>query len=293
MNCPVCESEFQPLYRIHRYNPPLEIIVCPNCGLQRQKTFPQDLSSLYQEGYYTGCADYSYIDERSIEQASDFVWQARLKTISKFVQPPARFLDVGCSFGGFVDAATRLGYQSTGIDLSEFAVTQGKKLGRNIVLGDLSIIANSNEKFDIITLIEVIEHLPEPLQTVRQLRSLLRNHGIVVIQTANFLGCQAKKAKSDYHYYLPGHLYYYSTKNLRKLLLSNGFRKVWFYRPVDFGLWPKLQKMITQMRSQPNHHNQKIDYKRLFQSSMYHLQGKLALNDFSYTSSMVCYALVD
>ncbi|MBW7859248.1 MAG: hypothetical protein H3C43_13380 [Leptonema sp. (in: Bacteria)] len=48
--------------------------------------------------------------------------------------------------------------------------------------------------------------------------------------------------------------------------------------------------MITIMKQEPASN---IDYTRLLKSSMYHLKGKLALNDFAYTSSMVCYGLVD
>ncbi len=280
MSCPICQSSFQPLYQIRRFTPALEILRCPQCGLQRQAVFPEDLAALYGESYYSGEADYSYEDERKQEAYYDHVWRARLRTIRRHVPPPASLLDVGCSFGGFVAAAERAGYRGTGLDLSAYAVTEGRKLGRNLIQGDLH---QATGQYDIITLIEVIEHLPDPLQTMGRLYSLLRPGGLLVIQTANFLGLQAIRAGADYHYYLPGHLFYYSTRNLRLLLEKYGFHRIRFYRGVDFGLLPKLLKMRGGFHCLR-------DYRRMLPTTIYHLKSRIAFGDFALTSSMVCYA---
>jgi SAM-dependent methyltransferase len=280
ISCPVCGFQFQPLYRVERFTPALEILRCPNCGLQRLAEFPPDLKSLYGEGYYTGAAGYSYEDERDKEPYYDHVWRARLRTIHRHIPPPASLLDVGCSFGGFVEAASRAGYSAAGVDLSEYAVKQGRLRGRNLIHGDLSDVSG---RFDVITAIEVLEHLPDPQGTFARFFELLHPGGLVVIQTANFLGRQAQKAGAAYHYYLPGHLYYYSTNNLRMLLQRHGFHRIKFYRGVDFGLMPKLRKMRGSFKSIR-------DYRRMIPVALYHLKSRIAFGDFALTSSMVCYA---
>ncbi len=282
--CPVCNCRMSPLYEIRRFDPPLDIWKCAGCALQSNLTRPDNLGELYSEGYYTGEADYTYEDERKNEAANDQVWQARLKTIQKTNPAPASFLDVGCSFGGFVEAASRAGYAARGLDLSHFAVQEGRKRGRDLYCGPVDEPTFPAEDFNVITLIEVMEHLPDPARAARTFHHWLKPGGLLLIQTANFDGLQAKREGPDYHYYLPGHLFYYSAANLKRLLAVAGFRRFKLYRPVDFPLAAKLRKM--KLQSAP----QSPGFQRLLRTSMYHLKGRMALGDFALTSSMVLYA---
>lgn len=284
--CPICAGTPQPLYAIERFTPALRILRCPDCGLQMQADIPLDPAALYEEGYYTGEADYAYRDERSRERYDDYVWQARLKSIARFVPPPADFLDVGAAFGGFVGAATRAGYRARGLDISAFAAEEGRKRGRNITQGRLLPGALAPQSADVITLIEVFEHLEQPRAAMTALRETLRPGGLLVVQTANFLGQQARQAGADYHYYLPGHFYYYSTANLRRLFAEFGFSRTWFYRPVDFGLAAKLKKSRGDFKNW-------TDYAKWARIAWYHWKGCIAAGDFALTSSMVAYARRD
>ncbi|HOF14792.1 MAG TPA: hypothetical protein PLN01_10765, partial [Spirochaetota bacterium] len=81
--------------------------------------------SLYDEGYYTGSSDYSYYDERKTERYSQYVWNARLQTIHNYVRG-GNFLDVGCSFGGFLHAASQL-YTPYGIEPSAYSGKYAQK----------------------------------------------------------------------------------------------------------------------------------------------------------------------
>ena len=282
--CPICQESMHPLYQIQRFNPALNIWKCNGCGLQKNLTVPDDLTSLYAEGYYTGQADFAYEDERNQEEANSIVWKARLRTIGKSNPPPGDFLDVGCSFGGFVAAASEAGYKARGLDLSEFSVSEGRKRGRDLIAGPVEPSVFSPESFDVLTLIEVMEHLPDPSLAAQSLFSWLKPGGLAVIQTANFDGLQARSEGSSYHYYLPGHLVYYSARNLQRLLRMAGFRGFKLHRPVDFPLRAKIQKMRQQ--AQPD----KVSARRILRTSTYHLKGKIALVNFSLTSSMVLYA---
>ena len=239
--------------------------------------------ALYQEEYYTQKANYSYRDERKSWHFDNYVWQARLRNIARFIPAPANFLDVGCAFGGFVAAAQQAGYQAQGLDISEYAIAHAKKQGLPIQQGDLSNNTLADESFDVITMIEVLEHLPEPQKVLKHITRLLRPGGLALIQTANFLGWQARWAGKNYHYYLPGHLYYYSTNNLRQLFSDWGFGYFHFYHGVDFGLLPKLKK------SRGNFHSMK-DYLQWLRIAYYHNISRIAYKDFALSSSMVMYA---
>ena len=276
--CPVCQSDFEKLYTIERFARPLSILYCPACGLQRQETFPPE-EELYTEDYYQGRSEYSYRDERTTEKYDRFVWRARLKTIQRYRPPPARLLDVGCAFGGFLGEAREAGYEVQGLDVSPYAAKSARERGLPVLQGSFGPGIFAPASFDVISLVEVVEHLADPLSFARSLFEYLRPGGLALIQTANFLGQQARRAGREYHYYLPGHLFYYSSRNLQQLLRGAGFDRFVLYRPVDFGLWPKLRKAAGNS-----------GYRSWRRITMYHLKSKLAFRDFALTSSMVLYA---
>ena len=236
----------------------------------------------YGEDYYTGRAEYSYRDERSQADFDAHVWRARLKNIARFVPPPARLLDVGCAFGGLVQTARKMGYEASGLDVSRYAVDDARSRGLDVYQGELGADPFCEHQFDVITLIEVMEHLTDPRRAAARLKSLLRPGGLLVIQTANFRGRQAQKEKSMYHYYLPGHYFYYSHTNLAGLFADYGLRVLRVYRPTDFGLLPKLRKSRGSFRGIR-------DYARWLRIARYHWMSHLHWGDFSWTSSMVVY----
>ncbi|MBI3395800.1 MAG: class I SAM-dependent methyltransferase [Spirochaetia bacterium] len=284
--CPVCAGHPQFLYTIDRFSKPFDILRCPDCGLEMQAQIPEDASSLYTEDYYTGRSEYAYRDERKRLHFDRFVWNARLKNIARFVPPPADFLDVGCAFGGLVEAAGTLGYNASGIDISADAVRSARARGIDAQLGRLDADLFPGRQFHVVTMIEVMEHLERPREALKTLSRLVRPGGVVVIQTANYEGMQARTQGRDYHYYLPGHFFYYGVSNLRRLLSEHGFTKTRLYRPVDFGLLPKLQKSRGDF-------TRASDYLRWLRIAWYHYKSRIAWGSFSLTSSMVLYAFRD
>lgn len=284
--CPICESEIGFLYTIERFDPPFHIYRCPRCGLQMQRPLPPDPDTYYNDDYYEGRGQFVYRDERKSYPYDKIVHDARLRTIAGFLPPPARFLDVGCAFGSFVKSASLFGYDSMGLDVSRYAVEHGKKTGIPIVQGGLNEEVFSQlreESFQVITMIEVMEHIADPSSAISILSRLLTPGGVLVIQTADFDGMQAKKQKENYHYYLPGHLYYYSYSNLKQILKQHGFDTFKVFRPVDFGVIPKLQKSAGSFQSP-------LDYMKWLKIIRYHFMGKIATGTFAMTSSMVLYA---
>ncbi len=281
--CPICKGSMAPLYRIERFRPAFSIVRCPRCEFQMQHPPPADLAALYSADYFSGRAEYSYRDERRLQRFDRYVQRARLRSIARFAPPPADFLDVGAAFGSFVSAAAEAGYRARGLDISEYAVAEGRARGLDLQCGELRPGVLAKSSADVITLIEVIEHLPDPQLAMTVLADTLRPGGLLVIQTANFAGRQARRAGAAYHYYLPGHLCYYSLANLRLLLAQHQLKVERVFRPTDFGLLPKLLKSRGSFQSLR-------DYRRWWNIAAYHWQSLLHFGDWSWTSSMVVYA---
>ncbi len=99
---------------------------------------------------------------------------------------PGRLLDVGCGYGFFLKMAEERGWKAVGLDLNPKAVDYAKeRLRVNAILGDLNDIPFPDESFDLVTLWNVVECVPDPLELLRQLRPVLREEGTIFIRTQN------------------------------------------------------------------------------------------------------------
>lgn len=284
--CPLCRSaDLSHKYRIDRYSLFFDTDICGDCGfIFINPPFTEDtVEKFYSEDYFRGRADYSYIDEREIKKYSMFVWDRRIRTIRKYVRD-GNFLDIGCSFGGLLESASKY-YTPFGIELSEYAFSHSDRLfGKNIHHGTLNDHKFKEGFFSAITMIELIEHLADPVYAVNECFRLLRPGGVLVVQTANMNGKQAKDLGSGYEYFMPGHLSYFTAENLSGLLKAAGFGKIKIYYPVEFGLLPKLLKSRGSFKKFS-------DYKAWLRISSYHLKSKIHFRNFAMTSSMVIYAV--
>lgn len=300
--CPVCADNTTAFkYTIVKHG--FDVWLCESCKSEFRYPLPRKADAYYDEGYYTGTAAFNYQDERKQEYYHNFVHNARLNNIRRFLRAGItsaserpKFLDVGCAFGALVRAAAK-DFDAAGLDVSDYAVREGNKVsaamqsGAKLYRGDLTHLPNDKTARDFftpgtisaITLIEVAEHLQAPRPAFAQAYRLLQPGGVLVIQTANFEGLQAVEGGSDYHYYLPGHLVYYTATGLRQMLAEIGFTAFKEFFPVDFPLWAKWRKAWGDVRKFS-------DLKRFWNMSLYHLKSKLRRNGRPVTSSYVLYA---
>ncbi|TGK91543.1 class I SAM-dependent methyltransferase [Leptospira brenneri] len=280
--CPLDQTcDWLPLYKTTGKYSGLSIVECKHCKLQA--LFPRpDQKELYSQDYYEGKAEYTYIDERENKKFASYVWKARIRNIKKFVRQ-GNFLDIGSSFGGFLESAREEGFQVQGVEISEYASRYANESGIPTFNGSLMDAKFPNDHFTVITMVEVIEHIENPKLFFAELTRILKPGGLLLLQTANFDGWQAKEEGPNYHYYMPGHVFYYTDKILKNILTNIGFSRFVSYFGVDFPLLAKLQK------SRGSFQNWK-DYLKWFRISYYHWKSKWKRNGFPITSSYVLYA---
>jgi|GEM_PF-174443 len=310
--CPVCGGTTTGFkYTIERHD--FDVWLCADCKSEFRYPLPPKADAFYDEGYYTGTSAFNYQDERKQEYYHNFVHRARLHKILAHVSTrscgvaagPAtaagiisasqrpKFLDVGCAFGALVRAAGQH-FEAAGLDVSDYSVREGNKIctttgsSAKLYRGDLTHLPKDKAFFapgtiSAITLIEVAEHLQAPRPAFAQAYRLLKPGGVLVIQTANFEGRQAARSGSAYHYYLPGHLVYYTATGLKRMLAEIGFTGFIEFFPVDFSLWAKWRKAWGDVRKFS-------DLKRFWNMSLYHLKSKLRRGGRPLTSSYVLYA---
>lgn len=241
---------------------------------------------MYGQDYYLGKSNFSYEDERDTYFFHSKVWKARVKKLLKNVKTNRKsrnFLDIGCSFGGLIRNAQIKGFKGYGVEISDYSRAYANSFLENRVFKSLEEAKFKKDFFDAVSMIEVIEHVKNPKYYFDEVFKILKPGGVFLLQTANMESYQAKKAKSSYHYFLPGHLFYFSASGLKKELLKSGFKKVKIFRPVEFGLLAKLLKSRGSF-------NKLSDYLKWFKIAYYHFKSYIHYKDFSLTASMVLYA---
>ncbi len=143
-------------------------------------------------------------------------------------RPPASLLDVGCGAGQFLLRATSLGYDALGIDPDSRSVefvTQDLNLPAR--KGSLEILG-ANERFDIITVLGVLEHIAEPVAFLREASAHLSPTGELLVGVPNSASLNRRVSslsRHDWDMFLePGHLYHYGPSTLQLVGEHAGLR---------------------------------------------------------------------
>lgn len=215
--CILCGSErtrfFMKVCRESRTSPgpiQLELARCATCGLVFLVDPPPvdyDAEYLEEQGVLsTGAAQ-----ER-------FRLRQRVSDIARAVppRPGVRLIDIGIGDGTFLHACEQAGYTTAGLDVNVEGVAIAKSkyaLEADIRVDGLSA-AFAGDRFDVIHLNEVIEHLPEPLEMLRWCREHIQTGGILVIQTGNIDSLVSRIKGPDWDYIRPYHVAYYSPRSI-------------------------------------------------------------------------------
>ena len=172
-------------------------------------------------------------------------------------------LDVGCSNGSFVSITNSLGLQSEGVDPSEKAVANGLKKGLNLHVGFLDEVSFPDNSFDAITLYEVIEHIADPVDLLKECARILHPEGILLLGTGNVNSWTRSFRKNRWDFKEMekhgGHINFFSPKSLAILAPRVGFKaikvnthSVKFYEKdeLPFILY-RLIKIFTELLNLP------------------------------------------
>jgi 2-polyprenyl-3-methyl-5-hydroxy-6-metoxy-1,4-benzoquinol methylase len=110
-----------------------------------------------------------------------------LKTLLKYRLPPAKTLELGCAHGGFVALQNFIGYDAQGLELSHWVAEFAKKTFRiEVFEGPIEKQNLPSGSYQVVQLMDVLEHLPDPTKVMKTCLDLLSPEGIFIIQTPRF-----------------------------------------------------------------------------------------------------------
>lgn len=173
--------------------------------------------------------------ERLYCEAKDSLYlsqiEERSKTFKKIVShlknllpENARILDVGCSYGLFLKLASRAGMEAYGVELNNEAVRYAREiLGLNVLCSDLKEADFPDGYFDVITAIELIEHVCDLKDLINNLYRLLKPQGKLYLVTPDISSLSARLLGYGWWSYRRMHLNYFSKESLSDFLNRNGF----------------------------------------------------------------------
>ncbi len=136
-------------------------------------------------------------------------------------------LDVGCGSGKFVRSMGQLGWDAIGVDFSAQAVKVGRDAGLDIRQGTIAEAGFASESFDLVTARHVIEHIPQPVPWLQELRRVLKPGGLLSLRTPNTAAlARPWFGRNWFPDEIPRHLVLFNPRNLHLLLTSQGFERI-------------------------------------------------------------------
>jgi len=224
--CDICASTSQTeIWSKEGY----QLVRCNSCGLifVANPPSPEQLEKLYSfaSGYHQGLAH----ADTEIQQHGDEA-RANMRILSKHARPGA-LLDVGCSTGLFLLEAQRKGWRVSGLEYSPDSAKIAQESHRlEVIQGALAKGLFPANSFDVVTMWDVIEHLPSPSDALDVVMDILKPGGLFIAKTPNVDGLYptlslrvASKVGFWGHPEPPGHLYQFSVATLGTLLAQKGF----------------------------------------------------------------------
>jgi len=203
---------------------PFSIVQCQRCGLLflNPRPTPQEMGRFYPYSQYKDEFTPAIEDEPSaVVRFNRLYHMERICRSVERVKREGQLLDVGCATGNFLERMRRRGnWQACGVEVNAEAAQYARdRFGLDVFTGELSAAGYADRSFDVVTLWNVLEHLHSPLDTLREVRRLLKDDGALILSVPNAAGLDARIFGRHWiGLDMPRHLYGLTPTTLRSTL---------------------------------------------------------------------------
>lgn len=196
----------------------------------------EEVARFYKEEFYS--TEYKAFNDSTLEaqeEALEFN-RTRYRQLLEIALPNEdqragkKLFDIGCGFGDLLKYASEQGLECSGVEASPEAAEHLRSLGFDIRIGDIeSDYPNRGQRYDVVTLLNVLEHLRDPARMIRFIgRELLAPDGTLVVEVPNDFNSFQKAADAEHglgEWWIapPGHLNYFNPDSLTRLLEGSGY----------------------------------------------------------------------
>jgi SAM-dependent methyltransferase len=238
--CPVCgAADARRRYRLTKFS----IWDCAACGTTFLDPMPSEaeIARLFERLYTAGECDLpelkGYYDFCYDDAPSNPLVQGYERWLAAVERhhAPGTLLDVGCGTGLFLATARRRGWRVTGVDANVQATEYARtRFGLDVRTGDFAAFRGDGERFDVITMWDIIEHARDPVALLEDARRALAPGGVVALSTPNRRSMLDVVAGAVYRlsagritaplekFYIDQHFLYFSPRTLEGALARAG-----------------------------------------------------------------------
>ena len=234
-DCPICHSEnIKFVSRTRDFSDSKdELFVfskCLDCKVffLSERPKKEEAGKYYRQDYQPYFAHYNYLTELFIK------WRTsrEIRIYKKLNKNIKEVLEIGCSFGKYLkDLRDRGNFNVTGVEISQEMAQKGKEeFDLEIKAGELLECNFDSNRFDLIIMSHVIEHLYNSQETLKEAFKILNPKGLILIKTPNFETIERKIFGKYWSVYeAPRHVAIFSRKTIRELLEKNSFKILKIY----------------------------------------------------------------
>ncbi|MCL1928875.1 MAG: class I SAM-dependent methyltransferase [Treponema sp.] len=280
--CVLCRNEkFVPHFDHNGSNPlfnpgnDLELVFfsyvrCIRCGLVQinPQPSPEAVALRYDKNHGNDYLDYEIANEKAflrlqelaLKDAGFYILEqkilhahAKAGVSAAIGNEVPEVLDIGCATGALLSTLKNKGWKVRGVEISGPQATYCRKQGLDVSNLPLEENHFPGQTFDVVLASHVIEHLNNPFAFAEEVKRILKPRGCFFITTPNIAGLQSRIFGSGWRSVIFDHLYLFSKRNLRKLLIKAGFtvERVKTWGGLAAGSAPSLLKSIFDKLAKP------------------------------------------
>jgi SAM-dependent methyltransferase len=203
------------------------VVRCSRCELVFAHPQPTDeeLGKIYDDEYYE---QFGFAGRRvpaGLVFTKQATYASLLERAEAHLPESARsLLDVGCGLGFSLLAASARGWTATGIDPlapADASLVPGRTMVRGTLEG-----AGFSERFDLVTLVDAIEHVRDPSGTIAAAKRALKPGGLLVLATNDVASLGAKLLESRWPHFHRAHLWFFTPSSLSRIAEKEGLEVV-------------------------------------------------------------------
>lgn len=233
--CNFCKSpDYTELWEKHGFH----YVRCNKCALiyLNPQICEDDIDAIYKIGYNNK-------HETKLSD-SDYSKYEKVLKILESNRKTNNMLDIGCFDGYFLKAAKQRYWKVFGTEITENAVEHARNLtDGDIRLGRLSKLNYEDNFFDVVNMSDVIEHVDNPSNDLEIIFKIIRQGGILRIETPNFNCIPRIILGAKWNVFFPWHMHYFTVTSLSKILQKYGFEitKVYTINLGSFSTFDPLE----------------------------------------------------
>lgn len=230
-NCALCgKDDHKSLYTIKGFN----LVKC-SCDFVfvNPRICNEDLPKIYKSNYFDNI-EFGYTGYKDNEQLRRRNFRRWLSDIQPSINSKGDALDIGCASGDFLEILREQGWNVEGIELDPamFKDLQEKNIP---YFPDVFEKFQTSKKFQLITLFDVMEHLPDIHGSLERLKHILADDGVIALLTPDYGSTQRKLFGKKWFQFKPvEHIHYFTDKTLAQALAPHQLEIKKIIRPGQY-----------------------------------------------------------